>query len=149
MHTILLVDDDAGVRRSVGDMLKRSGYNVLAAEDGNAALEALQKNGAVDLVIADRKMPGMDGLTLVRLIKERTPELPAVIMTGYGDLESYLCATSLGVIRYIGKPVGLRELQKTVRDAVAEGLCARTLGQVRTEMQQLSDMNGSCPGPPS
>jgi two-component system response regulator (stage 0 sporulation protein F) len=135
MQTILLVDDDAGVRGSVGDMLKRSGYDVLVAEDGNSALDALQKNSAVDLVIADRKMPGMDGLTLVRRIKERTPGLPMVIMTGYGDLESYLCATSLGVMRYIGKPVGLRELLQTVRDAVDEGLCAGTPEEVRTEKQ--------------
>jgi DNA-binding NtrC family response regulator len=131
MHTILLVDDDDGVRKCVGDMLKRSGYEVLAAEDGAAALKALRENAAVDLVIADRRMPGMDGLTLVRRIKEHTPDLPIVIMTGYGDLESYQCATSLGVVSYIGKPVGLRELQETVRTAVAEGPRARTLKQGR------------------
>ncbi len=131
MQTILVVDDDAGVRRSIGDMLKRSGYEVLAAEDGSAALDTLRMNGAIDLVIADRRMPGMDGLTLARHIREHAPGLPLVIMTGYGDLESYQCAASLGVVRYLGKPVGLRELQQTVREAVAEGLGARTLQQVR------------------
>lgn len=130
-HTILLVDDEATVRTLVGIMLERSGYDVLAAEDGHAAMALLQERHDIDLVIADYRMPGMDGLALVRRIKERSPDLPVVMMTGYGDLESYLCATGLGVVRYVGKPVGLRELRQTVRDAVSEGVCARTLKQVQ------------------
>ena len=130
-HTILLVDDEAAVRTLVSAMLERSGYDVLAVADGSAAMAALQERADIDLVIADYRMPGMDGLGLVRRIKERTPDLPVVMLTGYGDLESYLCATGLGVVRYVGKPVGMRELQKTVRDAVAEGACARTLRQVQ------------------
>lgn len=133
MYSILLVDDDPGIRKSVGDMLARSGYEVVTCDDGEAALVALRQRPKIDLVIADYKMPGMDGLQLVRRIKERAPNMPVVIMTGHGDLESYLCASGLGVIRYIGKPVGLRELQCTVRDAVAEGLCERTLRQVSSQ----------------
>jgi DNA-binding NtrC family response regulator len=131
METILLVDDDPDVRKSVGEMLTRSGYGVLSAEDGFAALAALREHGGVDLVIADHRMPGMDGLALAGRIKESSPDMPVVIMTGYGDLESYLCATSLGVVRYVSKPVGLRKLLGIVRDAVAEGLCGRTLKQVQ------------------
>jgi DNA-binding NtrC family response regulator len=130
-HTILLVDDEPAVRTLVGVMLERSGYGVLGAGDACAAMAMLQERTDIDLVITDYLMPGMDGLALVRRIKERTPDLPVVIMTGHGDLESYLCATNLGVVRYVGKPIGLRELQRTVRDAVAEGLCARTFTQVR------------------
>jgi DNA-binding NtrC family response regulator len=92
-------------------------------------MAVLQERTDIDLVIADYRMPGMDGLALVRQIKERAPELPVVIMTGHGDLESYLCAANLGVVRYMGKPIGLRELQQTVRDAVAEGSSAGTLTQ--------------------
>ena len=114
-------------------MLKRSEYAVLTAADGEEALSVLRQKANIDLVIADYKMPGMDGLQLVRRIKEKAPDMPVVIMTGHGDLESYLCATGLGVVRYIGKPVGLRELQRTVRDAVAEGLCERTLRQVSSQ----------------
>lgn len=130
-HTILLVDDEKAVRTIVSAMLERSGYDVLAVADGSAAMAALQERCDIDLVIADYRMPGMDGLGLVRRIKERTPDLPVVMLTGYGDLESYLCAAGLGVVRYVGKPVGMRELQKTVRDAVAEGVCARTLKQMQ------------------
>ena len=121
MHTILLVDDDPSVRKIVGDMLERSGHRVIAAADGVLALTALQARNDIDLVIADHRMPGMDGLTLTRRIKELKPDLPVVIMTGYGDLEGYLCATGLGVVRYIGKPVGRRELQAAVQMAMSCG----------------------------
>jgi len=130
-HTSLLVDDDQSIRKSVGDMLARSGYEVVSAGDGESALAALNEHGSIDVVIADYRLPGMDGIQLVRQLKEQLPALPAVIMTGHGDLECYLHAAGLGVIRYIGKPVGLRELQGAVRDAVAEGMCERTLRRIQ------------------
>jgi CheY-like chemotaxis protein len=119
VDTILLVDDDPSIRKIVGDMLERSGYGVVRAADGGQALAALEERNDIVLVIADHRMPGMDGLMLTRRIKEQLPDLPVVIMTGYGDLESYLCATGLGVVRYISKPVGLRDLQQTVQAALA------------------------------
>ena len=132
MYSVLLVDDDLNIRKSVGDMLLRSGYAVVTAADGDSALAAVRRTPTIDLVIADYRMPGMDGIVLARRLKEMRADMPVVIMTGHGDLESYLCAAGLGVVRYIGKPVGMRELQRTVRDAVAEGLCERTLRQVPT-----------------
>ena len=132
MSTILLVDDDPSVRKIVGDMLERSGYGVVAADDGSSAMEVLQERSDIGLVIADHRMPGMDGLTLTRRIKELRPDLPVVIMTGYCDLQSYLCAIGLGVVRYISKPVGMRELMQTVRDAMEDGVCERPPKQVRT-----------------
>ncbi len=128
MPTILLVDDDAGVLSSVGEILRRSGYDILEAPDGNTALAALQRNNSVDLVITDRRMPGMDGLTLARRIKEQAPGLPVVIMTGYSDLESYQCAAGLGVVRHIEKPAGLYEFLQAVSDGLVEGLSTGTTG---------------------
>lgn len=132
MQTVLLVDDDACIRKSVGDMLARSGYEVKTAADGATALTVLQDSPTVDLVIVDYRMPGMDGIALVRRIREMHAQLPVVIMTGHGDLESYLCATSLGVARYIGKPVGLRELQRALRAVAAERTCDRTMRRIPT-----------------
>lgn len=119
MFTIMLVDDDPMVRGSLGEMLERSGYAVLAAPDGPSALEVLQGEAAIDLMIVDYRMPGMDGLALVKRLRELKVELPVVIMTGYGDLESYLCAGDLDVVRYIAKPVGRRELQQAVSEALS------------------------------
>lgn len=138
MATILVVDDDPAVRMVVGDMLERSGCRVAAAADGAIALTTLQARNDVRLVIADHRMPGMDGLTLTRRIKELKPDLPVVIMTGYGDLESYLCATGLGVIRYIAKPVNLRELQQAVQEALSCGPDSRTGARPRTGVERCA-----------
>ena len=121
MSTILLVDDDPSVRKVVGDMLERSAHRVVAAADGAQALTALLARKDIELVVSDHCMPGMDGLTLTRRIKELRPDLPVVIMTGYCDLESYLCAIGLGVVRYISKPVGMRDLQMVVQAAMSSG----------------------------
>lgn len=118
MTTIMLVDDDPMVRGSLGEMLERAGYAVLSPPEGGAALEALQGSPVVDLVIADYRMPGMDGLSFIRRLKETKPHLPVIVLTGHGDLESYQCATGLDVVRYLSKPVGWRELQRAVREAV-------------------------------
>ena len=141
--TVLLVDDDAEIRKTVSDMLTRSGYSVLTAVDGGSALQVLKGGIVIDLVIADYQMPEMDGLTLVRRIKEKMPDMPVVILTGHGNLESYLCATGLGVIRYIGKPIGMRELLKTVRDAVADGLCHKVFAEARAEQTQNDGSNAA------
>ena len=119
MCTVLLVDDDPEVRRSIRSMLERSGYTVRTADGGSSALDALFDNTLVDLVITDYRMPDMDGLVLARRIKERMPDLPVVILTGHADLPSYLHAVGLGVVHYIAKPIGLHVLLRTVRDAVA------------------------------
>jgi len=132
MDTILVVDDDPAVRRTVGEMLSRADYGVLTAEDGRTALEMLQKRPDIDLVIVDYRMPGMDGLALVRRIKEMRLAVPVMIMTGHGDLESYLCATNLGVVRYVDKPVGMRALLQTVRESLAEGPGAGTIRKFQT-----------------
>jgi DNA-binding NtrC family response regulator len=147
MRSILLVDDDPAVRKIVGEMLERSGYGVITAADGHSALAALRERAAVDLVIADYRMPGMDGLSLVRRIKEKMPDLPVVILTGHGDLESYLCATGPGVVRYIGKPIGMRELLRTVHDVVAEGLRGKMLNRSVPGGRRLRT-GMSCPGWP-
>lgn len=130
VETILLVDDEQVMRTSIGEMLRRSGYEVVAAGDGDSALSALAESIPIDLVIADYRMPGMDGIQLMRRIKEMHPSLPVVMMTGQGDLESYLHAVGLGVSRYLGKPFGLRDLLRTVQEAVAGGLSRRTLHQL-------------------
>ena len=131
-NTILLVDDDAEIRMSVGDILNRSGYSVLTAADGSSALQVLRDGIVIDLVIADYQMPGMDGLMLIRRIKEEMPNMPVVMLTGYGDLESYQCAAGLDVIRYIRKPIRLRALLQALREAVTEGSCAGPRERVQT-----------------
>jgi DNA-binding response OmpR family regulator len=129
VDTGLIVDDDKDLLEIVGDVLQKSGYEVLTA-GWQCRSCILQERGAPNLVITDRQMPGMDGLTLIRRLRENMSALPLVMRTGHGDLESNLSATNLDVVRYIVKPLELRELKRIVRDTVAEGLCARTFKEL-------------------
>lgn len=82
--TILLVDDDAGVRVLFGIMLRRSGYDVLEADGGHAALALFERHGSrISLLIADVVMPGLGGPALAARIKDMNPELPVLFITGY------------------------------------------------------------------
>jgi len=84
-RSILIVDDDAWIRDSLTDALSRSGNEVRTAENAEAALAALAESPA-DVVLTDVRMLGMDGLELLRLVKERAPDVAVVLMTAYDDL---------------------------------------------------------------
>ena len=113
--TILLVDDDAAVRDVTAAMLEDLGYDVVEADCGEAALEAMSRTGRVDLVLADFSMPGMSGLDLLRAAQERRPDLPVLLVTGYAD-DSTLAA--LGEARLVLKPFRSEDLARKVRTAL-------------------------------
>ena len=118
MKTLMLVDDDEQVRSSMGELLRQLGFSVLLMQDGASALTALQGTAKVDCFILDYQMPGMDGLELLAAIKGKAPDIPVIMITGYGDIESYLKAVGLSASENLDKPVRLRELQRVVRAAM-------------------------------
>ena len=83
MATILVVDDDNGVRQTLEDALSDAGFEVVSAADTITACEQLERYPAVDLCLVDLVMPGPDGAAFARLAKERTPDRPVILMTGY------------------------------------------------------------------
>ncbi len=121
MAAILLVEDQAEVRSAVRRVLQRMGHAVFEACDGGEALRSLQGH-AVDLVITDINMPGMDGIELILETTERWPDLPVIAISGGGLLpkESLLAdARTLGVVTTLAKPVDVAMLQTAVADALA------------------------------
>jgi PAS domain S-box-containing protein len=105
--TVLLAEDEEGVREVVGRMLERMGFRVLPAEDGIAALEALDQNDhAVTVVLLDVSMPRMGGSETLRRIHERRPELPVILMSGYTEQEvaSKLLDGNQGATGFLQKP---------------------------------------------
>jgi excisionase family DNA binding protein len=103
-HHVLVVDDEASIRDLLAKTLALAEYDVDTAGDGNAALTRLRENITYDLVIADLKMPGMDGLTLIRQTKRLRPDLPIIIITGFSTESSAIEAVNLGVAGYLTKP---------------------------------------------
>ncbi len=101
---VLVVDDEEVVRLGYRRVLSGDGFTVMAAEDGAEAL-SLMAGRRFDVVLLDLRMPGMDGLALLRAIKERWPECEVVVVTGYPSIESAKEAVRLGAYDYLMKPV--------------------------------------------
>ncbi|MBM3817852.1 MAG: response regulator [Acidimicrobiia bacterium] len=100
---ILVVDDEASIRDLLSKTLALAEYEVDTASDASAALDRV-RGTAYDLLIADIKMPGMDGLTLIRQVKRMRSDLPVIIITGYSTESSAIEAVNLGVAGYLTKP---------------------------------------------
>jgi len=100
---ILLVDDEPLMRLSMVDALEAVGYDVHAVASGTEGIEVLRQK-PFDLVITDLRLPGADGLTVLRATKDKSPETEVVMITAHGSVESAVGAMKLGAFDYITKP---------------------------------------------
>jgi len=101
---ILVVDDEASIRDLLSKTLALAEYDVDTAPDGATALDRVRENSTYNLLIADLKMPGMDGLSLIRQVKQLKADLPVIIITGFSTESSAIDAVNLGVTGYLTKP---------------------------------------------
>lgn len=113
MLTVLIVDDEENARHGLAKLLSADGFQVLDAADGQEALDCLQRQ-AVDLIISDIRMPGMNGLTFLGILSQSYPQMKVIMITAYGGVESYLEAINLGAIEYLHKPFRLDELKAVI-----------------------------------
>jgi len=124
---VLVIDDDAGVRKVLRRILTAEGFDVEEANDAFQALDALDASPP-DAALLDIKMPGMDGLGLLDNLRQRGLEIPIVILTGHGDEFTSSECLQAGAAGYLTKPPDRADLLLAVRGAVAQGLVARDLG---------------------
>ncbi len=119
MSKILIIEDEAAIRRVLAKILSEENdtYQVEDAEDGLAGLEKI-KNNDYDLVLCDIKMPKMDGVEVLEAVKKIKPEIPMVMISGHGDMETAIQTMRLGAFDYISKPPDLNRLLNTVRNAL-------------------------------
>ncbi|KQS47374.1 MULTISPECIES: sigma-54-dependent transcriptional regulator [Flavobacterium] len=119
MPKILIIEDEAAIRRVLVKILseENDSYVVEEAEDGQQGLEKI-KNDDYDLVLCDIKMPKMDGVEVLEAVKKIKPEIPMVMISGHGDLETAINTMRLGAFDYISKPPDLNRLLNTVRNAL-------------------------------
>lgn len=106
---VLVVDDEAAARAALAELLRDEGYEVQSAADGFKALGRLD-NWTPDIVLTDLKMPGVDGIKLMDKVRERLPEMPVVVMTAFGTVESAVEAIKHGANDYLTKPLHLGQL---------------------------------------
>ena len=119
MPKILIIEDEAAIRRVLTKILSEESdtYKVEEAEDGLSGIEKI-KNEDYDLVLCDIKMPKMDGVEVLEAIKKIKPEIPVVMISGHGDLETAVNTMRIGAFDYISKPPDLNRLLNTVRNAL-------------------------------
>ena len=136
--SILVVDDEASIRRTLREILEYEDYAVDEAEHGEQALTAL-RSSSYDLVILDVKMPEPDGMDVLEVMAAEMPEVPALMISGHGTIETAVEATKLGAFDFIEKPPDLNRLLVTVRNALDRGELEtenRRMRQTLSEQQE-------------
>lgn len=130
---ILLIDDEAIALANLTHVLQREGHDVVACKNGEDALAELAQ-GRFDLVLTDLKMPGLDGMDVLRRVRVDTPDTPVIMITGHATLDSAVEAMKAGAYHYLAKPFRLAEAREVVRAALDVGRLKR---ENRTLKQQV------------
>lgn len=112
---ILIVDDQFGIRILLNEVFQKEGYNTFQAANGLQALDIVQKHDP-DLVLLDMKIPGMDGIEILKRMKELEPDIRVIIMTAYGELDMIQEAKNLGAITHFSKPFDIDDIRAAVKN---------------------------------
>ncbi len=136
MEKILLADDEAGIRKVLGISLADSGYEVLTAEDGEAAFEIFQRTKP-QIVLTDIKMPGMDGIELLQKIKQEDPDTEVIMITGHGDMELAIRSLKHEATDFVTKPINDDVLEIALKRAHERIDMRRQLREHTENLEQL------------
>jgi DNA-binding NtrC family response regulator len=116
---LLIVDDEKDLRTLLSDVLLTQGYEISSAEDGEEAIAMLQRD-KYDLTLLDLQMPNVDGIQVLKFIKEHSPKTRAIVLTGYADLKHAMEAKEFGASDFIGKPYKLHDVLSTIERVLIE-----------------------------
>ena len=141
MSNILIVDDEKDMRWLLTGILKKDGYTTYEAGDCKETMAFLKKKSLPDMVLLDLKIPGeMDDMDLLKRIRESQPEIPVVMLTGYGNIASAVEAIKLGAYDYLTKPFENERLRLTVRRALEKQKLSKEVLQLKTDLRKESDL---------
>jgi len=146
MAKILIIEDEAAIRRVLVKILseENNSYLVEEAEDGVVGMEKI-KDDEYDLVLCDIKMPKMDGIEVLEAIRKIKPEVPVVMLSGHGDLDTAVNTMKLGAFDYISKPPDLNRLLNTVRNALDRKKLVVENTQLKKKVGKNYQMIGNSP----
>jgi DNA-binding NtrC family response regulator len=139
MARILVVDDEAIARDNVAYILKKGGYEVLTADDGEGAIALLEEQ-EVDLVLTDLRMKGRDGMAVLGVARKLWPETEVIVITGYASVDTAVEAMRKGAYHYLAKPVKMDEMLALVQKALEKRTMRREIRELR---QQVSSQSGA------
>ncbi|MEZ4859296.1 MAG: sigma-54 dependent transcriptional regulator [Flavobacteriaceae bacterium] len=146
MSKILIIEDESAIRRVLVKILTEESttYQVNEAEDGLAGIELIKKED-FDLILCDIKMPKMDGVEVLEAVKKIKPEIPIVMISGHGDLDTAVNTMRLGAFDYISKPPDLNRLLNTVRIALDRKELVVENTRLKKKVSQKFEMIGESP----
>ncbi len=145
MSSILIVDDEPGVRSALSGVLRDEGYSVDAVDSGEACLERLGRR-VFDVVVLDVWLPGMDGLATLARMRERQVDAQVVIISGHGNVESAVRAIKMGAFDFVEKPLSLEKTVLVVRNALRQRHLEAENLALRARMDAQHTMVGDSPG---
>ena len=132
---ILVIDDEANMRRVLEIMLARGGHDVLTAENGLEALALLEKQG-IDLIISDMRMPGMDGLALLQRLREKGSAVPVIVVTAHGTIDSAVEAMRNGAVDYLLRPFDIDALELSIARILRDAQRNQQISYLREEIER-------------
>lgn len=144
MPRILIIDDERAIRAALKDILSYESYDVEEAEDGEAGLRALQ-NGRFDAVLCDIKMPKMDGLEVLERAAILAPDVPFIMLSAHGSIDTAVDATKKGAFDFLQKPPDLNRLLVTVRNALDRQKLVVETKVLRKKVAKKFEMIGASP----
>src|SRR6478736_10410131 len=145
MSKILIIEDEAAIRRVLTKILSEEidTYHVEEAENGLVGLKKI-KNNDYDLVLCDIKMPKMDGVEVLEAAKKIKPEIPMVMISGHGNMETAINTMRLGAFDYISKPPDLNRLLNTVRNALDKKKLVVEIKILKKKVSKKYEIIGDC-----
>ena len=145
MAAILLIDDEKSIRNVLKDILQHEGYWIEEAADGEQGLQKLAAQ-PFDLVLCDIKMPKMDGLEVLQQIMQLQPDVPVIMISGHGTIETAVDAVKKGAFDFIAKPPDLNRLLITIRNALDKNTLVKETRVLKKKVKRVQDIIGNSTG---
>lgn len=144
-QTILVIDDEKAIRKALGEILTFEGFVVDEAGDGAEGAKKIKENN-YDCILCDIKMPKMDGIEVLQMAKEEKPDIPFIVISGHGNIETAVDAVKKGAYDYISKPPDLNRLLITIRNAMDKKCLVAETKQLRKRINRGFEMIGESEG---
>src|ERR1700749_5361547 len=142
MADILIIDDEKAIRKTLMEILSFEGYKVEEASDGEEGLKKF-KEKTYDLVLCDIKMPKLDGIEFLQKAGESNPDVPIIMISGHGNIETAVEAVKTGAYDYISKPPDLNRLLITIRNAMDKTSLVAEAKVLKRKVSKVQEMVGS------
>jgi len=141
MSKILVIDDERAIRNSLKEILEYENHEVELAEDGPMGIEQAEKNG-FDVVLCDIKMPQMDGIEVLEILQEKNPEIPVIMISGHGNIDTAVEAIKKGAFDFIEKPLDLNRILITIRNATDKNTLIKETKTLKRKVSKTYDIVG-------